>query len=391
MLAPKWVRMAAWFLVAAGAVALFSACGKRKPPLPPQASVAQRAEITGFQRGNTVILSWPMPAKNAPVNDVQHIERIDIYRLAERLTDPLTLSEAEFSARSVLIASIRVTDSDFEGKNLTYRDMLQLAGQPVRLRYAVRFVNAAGQKAAFSNFLLIEPEAKVATAPTSLRTEVTQDSIELTWEPPLANADGTMPVNLAGYNIYRSESEKQAGKLINQSPVTDAKFSDTSFEFGKKYFYFVRAISSGTGSTRTESLESNIVEISPEDEFPPSAPASITIAASPTTISIFFPPNPEKDVVGYKIFRSEDGTLPKAEWKLLTPKLLDTNTFQDLDTEQGKVYFYYVTAVDRFGNESSPSEVVSDRMPPADEEFLSDETPTGPAPMISEPSRSGSL
>ena len=33
-------------------------CGKRKPPLPPKERVSQRVEISGFQRGNQVILSF---------------------------------------------------------------------------------------------------------------------------------------------------------------------------------------------------------------------------------------------------------------------------------------------------------------------------------------------
>jgi fibronectin type 3 domain-containing protein len=325
--------------------------------------VSQRAEISGFQRGDRVILSWKMPEKNAPATDVQHIKRVDIYRLAERLTSPLTLSEEEFSARSVLIASVNVRDQDFGSKPFTYTDTLQFAGQPSRLRYAVRFVNAAGQKAAFSNFLVIEPAPKVAAAPGSLIAEVTQDAIKLKWTAPAANADGTTPVNLVGYNVYRSGSRTQAGRLLNKTPIREAEYADQTFEFEKEYFYFVRAVSSGTGDSPTESTESDVVEVQPKDTFPPSPPVAITIAASPTSISLFFPPNPETDVVGYNIFRSEDGSLPKAEWKLLTAKPQDANTFQDSEVEAGKTYFYYVTAVDKFNNESEPSEVVSDKLP----------------------------
>lgn len=340
-----------------------SGCGKRKPPLPPQPKVSQRAEISGFQRGDKVILSWKMPEKNAAVNDVQHIKRVDVYRLAERLTSTLTLTEAEFAARSVLIASVNVGDRDFGSKPFTYTDTLQFAGQPSRLRYAVRYVNASGQKAAFSNFLLIEPAAKVAAAPSGLNAVVTQESIKLEWTAPSTNADGTTPVNLLGYNVYRSGSSTQAGRLLNKAPGRDSEYSDQTFEFGKEYFYFIRAVSSGTGNSPTESAESNIVEVQPKDVFPPSAPTAITIAASPTSISLFFPPNPETDVVGYKIFRSEDDSLPKAEWELLTPKYQDANTFQDAAVEAGKTYYYYVTAVDRFNNESGASEVVSDKIP----------------------------
>ena len=339
------------------------ACGKRKPPLPPVAKVVQRTEISGFQRGNRVVLSWRMPERNAPKDSILHIAKVDVYRLSEKATEPPNISEEQFASRSVLIASIPVKDSDFGKKLLSHTDTLQFAGQPARLRYAVRFVNASGQKAAFSNLLVIQPEAKVASGPTALTSTVTQDSIGLKWTAPDKNADGTTPVNLLGYNVYRSESRDKAGKLINAKPLSDSEFDDTTFEFEKEYFYFVRAVSAGTGDQPTESTESNIVEVKPVDTFPPSAPASITIAASPDSISIFFPPNPEKDVVSYKVFRSEDGGLPKSDWKLLTAKPLDTNTFQDTEVEKGKTYFYYVTAVDKYNNESEPSEEVSDKLP----------------------------
>ena len=335
-------------------------CGKRKPPVPPAGRVVQRVEAAGFQRGSQVILSWKMPARNAAAGDVQNIKRVDIYRLAEPLSSPLTLSEEEFAARSVLIATVPVTDADFALKTLTYADTLQFAGQPSRLRYAIRFVNASGQKAAFSNFMLIEPAARVAAAPTSLSTSVSQEAVSLAWEPPAANADGSTPANLLGYNIYRSDSKTEAGKILNKTPVAEVKFADRFFEFEKEYFYFVRAVSVGTGGVPVESGETNIVTIKPKDTFAPSSPASITLAATPTSISIFFPTNPENDVTGYKIYRSEDAGVDKANWKLLTPNLLDTNTFQDTDVASGKTYYYYLTATDKFGNVSEPSQVVSE-------------------------------
>ena len=362
----RWTALALLLAIVSAAGV---SCGKRKPPLPPVPKVFQRAEIAGFQRGNRVVLSWKMPATNAAANDVRHISNVDVYRLAERLTSPPSLSEEQFASRSVLIGSVPVGDDDFGSKSLSYTDTLQLAGQPSRLRYAVRFVNKSGQKAPFSNIIVIEPESKVAAAPTSLSGTVTQDAIELSWTAPAANADGTTPVNLAGYNIYRSQSKTQAGTLLNRTPVTATKYSDRIFEFDKEHFYFVRAVSTGTGDTPTESGESNIVELTPKDTFPPSAPVSLTIGAAPGSISIFFPPNPETDVVGYRIYRSEDKDQDKAAWKMLTAEPITANTFQDTSVESGKTYFYFVTAVDKFENVSEKSEVVSETVPGSDEEF----------------------
>ena len=338
-------------------------CGKRKPPLPPTERVVQRVEISGFQRGSQVILSWKMPAKNASQGSVMHITRADIYRLAEPLTSPQKLSEEEFASRSTLVATLDIRESDFGSKTLNYTDTLQFAGQPARLRYAIRFVNASGQKAAFSNFFLLEPAARIAAAPTSLSAELTQDAVKLDWEPPTANVDGSTPVRLLGYNVYRSGSEDVPGKLLNQTPVSDTDFDDTFFEFDKPQFYFVRAVSVGTGGEPVESSESNILRLLPEDTFKPSPPAAITLAATPTTISKFFATNPEKDVAGYRIYRSEDPNADKANWELLTKELLTANTFQDSRVEKGKTYFYFLTATDKAGNISDQSEVVSETVP----------------------------
>ena len=338
-------------------------CGKRKPPLPPRERVLQHVEVTGFQRGNQVILSWKMPARNAPQGSVLNISRADIYRLAEPLSSPQTLSEEEFASRSTLVATLNIRDSDFGAKELTYADTLQFAGQAARLRYALRFVNASGQKAGFSNFVLLEPAARIAGAPTSLSAALTQDAVKLDWDAPTANVDGSTPVSLLGYNVYRSGSDKVPGKLLNTTPISDTNFDDAFFEFDKPQFYFVRAVSVGTGGEPVESRESNIVQLLPKDTFPPSPPAAITVAATPTTISIFFATNPEKDVVGYRLYRSLDPNADKTKWDLLTRDPLTTNTFQDTRVESGKTYYYYLTAVDKAGNVSQPSDVVSETVP----------------------------
>ena len=338
-------------------------CGKRGVPLPPRERPQQIPQITAFQRGNQIVLSWVMPARNAPPGNVGHIASVDIFRVAEPLSSPLTMTEEEFASKSTLIASMPVTPDDFGLKPITYRDTLQFAGQPVRLRYAIRNVNASGQRAGFSNFYLIEPAARVANPPTSLAATVSQDAITLAWTAPTQNIDGSTPPNILGYNVYRSPSAREAGKLLNQSPVNQATYDDRTFEFTKEYFYFVRAVSVGTGGVPVESLESPIVMVRPVDTFAPTAPASITIAATPTSISLFFPPNPETDIAGCRIYRSTDPNKPKAEWEQMTKELQTANTFTDNRVESGKTYYYYVTATDKFGNVSPPSDVVNETVP----------------------------
>src|SRR5215813_4597450 len=300
-------------------------CGKRRPPLPPNERVPQRVELSGIQRGSNVVLSWKMPARNAAKGSVLNISRADIYRLAEPANSPLVLSEEEFASRSILIATVPITDADFALKTITYRDKLQFAGQAARLRYSVRLANASGQKAAFSNFLLVEPVARIAAPPTSLSAHFSQDAIKLSWTAPTENVDKTTPPNVLGYYVYRSTSENEPAKLLTKTPVTGVTYSDEFFEFGKQYYYFVRTVSASTEAVPIESDESNIVSLKATDTFPPSAPAAITLAAGQNVISIFFAVNPEKDIAGYKIYRSTDPNLPKEQWELLTQTLLKAN------------------------------------------------------------------
>jgi fibronectin type 3 domain-containing protein len=356
------------FALLLSALVLVVNCGKRRPPLPPIERVQQRTELlSGVQRGNQVILSWPALQRNAADDSVQSIRRIDVYRLAEKPRTPLGLTEEEFATRATLIGSVTYDTIKNATDALTYNDTLELAGEPARLRYAVRYVNAAGQRAAFSNFLLLEPAARVAQPPTLIATgkEVSENAVNISWQPPAANIDGSTPVNLLGYNIYRVEEAQDLNSQtpLNDAPIAATQYQDKEFKFGENYRYVVRSVSLGTEGGQVESLNSNAIAVSPQDVFPPSSPASITVAAAPGRLSLFFPANPEGDVAGYNIYRATDPDLPKAQWNKLNQTLLTRTTFQDERVESGRRYYYFLTAVDQAGNVSQPSEVVSETVP----------------------------
>ena len=363
----RWLRGLS-ILICLALFVLLTGCGKRRPPQPPIERVQQRTELlSGVQRGNQVLLSWPAPLRNAPNSSVQSIRRIDVYRLAEKLTAPLPLTEEEFAARSNVIGSVTYDQIKNEKGELSYTDELELAGQPARLRYAVRYVNESGQRAAFSNFLLIEPAARIAQPPTLLNTgnELTESGINLTWQPPAANIVGSTPVNLLGYNIYRLDEKNPefSRTPLNPAVVEGTQFSDKSFKFGENYRYIVRSVSLGTEGAQVESLNSNILPVSAIDKFAPSIPGPVTLVAASGRISMFFPANPETDVAGYNIFRSTDPNLPKKQWTKLNRELLTKTTFLDDNVESGKTYYYYVVAVDLVGNVSGESDVKSETVP----------------------------
>lgn len=347
------------------AIFFLPGCGKRRPPLPPLERIPQRTEeLSATQQGNQILLEWPAPRRNASDQSVQSIRRVDVYRLAEALTAPLPLTEDEFAARSTLVGSVTLDPLHPPTDEMTYTDPLELQGQNTRLRYAIRFVNASNQRAAFSNFVLIEPSARIARPPSvNAPTQTTQESISLTWEPPAANIDNSTPVNILGYNIYRATADHPEFDKLNPTPVNTSAYSDRNFVFGENYRYAVRTVSLGTGATQVESLDSNIASFKPVDTFAPPTPRPVSAVAAPGRISLFFPASPASDLAGYEIFRSTDPSLPLAQWQKLTAQLYQRTTFIDDSVESGKKYFYYVTAVDTNGNRSAPSEPANDTAP----------------------------
>lgn len=343
-----------------------SACGKRRPPVAPTERVPQRTEaLSGVQRGKQVFLSWPAPLRNAPDTSVQSIRRIDVYRLAEKPTAPLALTEEEFASRATLIGSVTYETIKNATDTITYVDTLELAGEPTRLRYALRYVNASGQRAGFSNFLSIEPAARVAKPPALTDYTESETAVTIRWQPPASNIDDSTPVNLLGYNVYRfDQSQTESGQTpINSTLVSGTEYSDKTFRFGEKYNYIVRSVSLGTNGDQVESQNSNTIAVEPKDVYPPPAPDPVSIVAAPGRISLFFPASTARDLAGYNLFRSTDPNLPLYKWTKLNAQLLTKTTYQDENVEAGKRYYYYVQAVDTSGNASKPTEVVSETVP----------------------------
>ncbi|MBC3539199.1 family 10 glycosylhydrolase [Rufibacter sediminis] len=100
------------------------------------------------------------------------------------------------------------------------------------------------------------------------------------------------------------------------------------------------------------------------DNTPPPAPAGLVASRfSPDSVSLAWSPAPASSaevdkVVRYVVYRSESPAfdITNAEQLLaITPTA--TNSFRDKVPDAAKTYYYVVTAVDRFHNESAPSNV----------------------------------
>ncbi|HKV38499.1 MAG TPA: fibronectin type III domain-containing protein [Blastocatellia bacterium] len=329
--------------------------------------------MTAFQRGSTVILSWPPPTQHKKNSATFDVDRVDIYRLIEERSQEPVLDPDDYQSVASVIGFLdrdTIQDQIKTFGRLGFTDRVDLSraadAAKIRFRYAVRFVNARGQEAAFSNTVEIDPSAAVANPPHDLKVAgEAQGEIRLEWKEPQTNVDGGRPVNVVGYNVYRRNIRAGAEyELLNRDPITETTFTDAKFRYLAHYNYVVRALSRGrTGLI--ESTDSNLLEnFRPVDKFKPSVPNPVSIASANKVVSLFWPSNPEPDVVGYNVYRSESPEAGPNDWVKMTPEPITTVTFHDEKVVVGTRYYYRVTAVDKFKNESDPSAAVSETANP---------------------------
>jgi hypothetical protein len=328
--------------------------------------------LTALQRGNAILLSWPAPRLGTQDSSPNYIDEVEIYRLNERRDQEPILDVDDYHGMASIIGYMDRRTLEEQAKTLgaiQWVDPMGFGGQgaPVglRLRYAIRYKNKRHQESSFSNTVAVEPLPTVAAAPSKLRIlNEEQDAITLAWNAPEANIDGTTPAAIVGYNVYRTLAGRPvAGMPLNSEVLSETTFTDKKFRYLAHYTYTVRTLSQGT-SGLIESADSNVLSKTPIDRFPPAAPHPVSIASANGIISLFWPTSPERDVVGYNVYRSESADAQAKDWIKLTPQPLTTVTFRDDRVQINGRYYYRVTAVDKFDNESPPSEVVSETANP---------------------------
>lgn len=93
---------------------------------------------------------------------------------------------------------------------------------------------------------------------------------------------------------------------------------------------------------------------SPEDVFPPATPRNFTLIGGGDGQAHFrWEKNIEIDLKGYRLYRSVNNI---SDFKLLV-EIIQTE-YVDRFLEYDSVYYYYLTAIDFTGNESSPTSII---------------------------------
>ena len=92
------------------------------------------------------------------------------------------------------------------------------------------------------------------------------------------------------------------------------------------------------------------------DTTPPAKPDSFNVAGMEGSNILTWIANTDPDFAGYQVYRAEAQNGP---FSLRNSEILVTDYFQDFEINNEATYFYKITAVDVWGNESSATEVLT--------------------------------
>ena len=364
------VRLIAIGLCAPWIFALAGCAAPGEPIAPSPPVPAPVTDLTAHQAGDGVQLIFTLPGKTITGDNLSEAPSVEVLR--GTLKADGTPDNKSF--RIVYTIPGAMLDNYLAEGRVRFTD--PVPPDDVRAHPGATFVyrvrtRASRKRASADSNTVTSRVFPVPERIISLQTRVTESAIELSWSAPVRTSAGDPLSAVSGYHVYRGEldppSADAASKDLSQAkwisplvllaPALETNYRDTSFDFGKTYLYTVRSVISVENNS-LESSDSIAAIVTPRDIFPPAAPqdlvAAVLTGASPGSLEVdlSWSINLETDLAGYRVYRSEEqGT----RGKLLTSDLLPTPAYRDTSVEPGHRYWYSVTAVDRAGNESSPS------------------------------------
>ncbi len=295
-------------------------CGAPGDPLPPLLNIpARTVDLEAVQRGQEVIVTWTVPAQTTegmPLKDLGRVALLD--------------GEEERESWEGLEPGQRVE------KKLPVRVE---AGK--RMVLAVRNYSRRGRSEGQSNVVTLEVAAAPA-APGRVTAAARVEGVRLEWEGE---------AGASAYQVRRAAGDEKDFAVIGQ--VESSAYTDRDVKWKTRYRYFVRPVVR-TSTGVAEGADSVVVEVTPEDTFPPSTPAGVQVAVTESAADLSWNLSPEPDTAGYYVYR--DG-------RRLTKELLSAPAYTDRDVRQAGQYSYEISAVDREGNESPRSAPVRVTIP----------------------------
>jgi len=380
--APKARRansIAFFFLSLIAISALAAGCGVPGEPVPPSPPIPTAIkDLTAKQLGDGVLLSFTLPNKSTLGERLTQTPTMEVFRgklQSDGTPDLRSFRQVDVVPASVLGSYVKQGSVEFleaVSPDEIRADPGELVVYNVRTRVSERKISADSNLVKVNLYPVPERIGKIDL-------KETERSLKLKWNAPLQTSGGAPLPAISEYRVYRgevdpasvAETEKDIHLAIWKLPLLliaspkEPEYEDKGFDYGKTYAYVVRSVVNEEGAMR-ESGDSVPVVVTPKDVFPPEPPRDVVAAVlgggpgKAAVVDLSWSLNVETDLAGYRVYRSES---EGARGTALTPEPLPTPAYRDTAVQSGHRYWYSVSAVDRAGNESSPSIVVQVEIP----------------------------
>jgi hypothetical protein len=326
-------------------------------------------DLGARQYGNTLALTFTLPARSMDRETLAEHPTIEIYRAA---LPPGGLADKKTAWRLAYTIPSEQVGPYLKGEHIEFRDPLaaedfaRAAG--TSMAYKIR-TRAAKARASENSNVVVARIYPAPEAPRDVHVVVTEPALIVTW----AEAASPPEASSRAYRVYRGVNEsgqENPPRDISQArlktplglvgPSSSTEFRDSNFEFGTPYVYTVRSVAQ-FGADFVESSDSVPAIVTPRDIFPPAAPMNLEITIVPATpqapayVELSWAINAEGDLAGYSVYRSDAEDAPGER---ISGETLPSPTFRDISVLPGRRYYYRVSALDRAGNESPKSSVV---------------------------------
>jgi fibronectin type 3 domain-containing protein len=342
-------------------------CGKKGPPRPPIRSLPLLArDVKARQIGDHVVVSALLPRDRADGSPLGADAAVRILRMtAAAGFQPGAVSPrylmARFTKEAEVVASL--TGPDLEraapAGRLSHTDTPAMpagSAPPIRYLYGIEVGDRPGKRGTVAMPVVVEVAAP-PVAPVGLKLEAAEGEVRLAWEPGAPEVQGIL------YNVYRAMGDVTgvADRPLNATPLSAPSYVDRTFRYGETCVYTVRAALASETGVR-ESVPTAAAILTPRDVYPPRAPSGLAVAVEGRIIKVYWFPNDEADLGGYRIYRRQAGS---GEFALLEVVEAAATAAVDATVLPGVRYDYRVTAIDRADppNESPPSGAAGEIVP----------------------------
>jgi len=306
-------------------------CGKKAPPKPKSAPVQETVgDLRGEVKDGVLFLSFVAPAGVTSGTDGVAPQAWVGFKILKSCTG----CGGSLEPWRELYLTDKTGYTIYKGRLFLYDDDLAPG-----LDYAYRVIpfTGTGIDGAASNTYTIKWQ-RTPKPPKDVVAKGGDTSVDLSW---------TREEDFL-YNVYRFNDDVYPLEPVNQTLLGTNLFTDHALQNGKRYRYEVRAVRL-EGTMRWEG-EGTSVEATPQDRTPPDRPRNLVATKKDDGVMISWEKNAEADLLGYNIYRISSGKPEKLNKDPLTEP-----QFFDAAPGAQRYVSYYVTAVDRAGNESSPS------------------------------------